>query len=158
MFIYPQLSFTHQKLDYCCYDIDNSIIEFKLLDFPVFNEYSEFSNWTGLNEEKLEFSKQKWNGNEIKIPIPSFLELFKEHILAPFFILQIFCVALWSLDEYWYYSIFTLVMLIVFESTLVNQRKSHLKTLNEMRPAPYTVYTYRDVTNPITVEMDTDIN
>lgn len=38
--------------------------------------------------------------------------------------------SLWCMDEYWYYSLFTLGMLILFECTVT---KSRLRTLEELR-------------------------
>ena len=60
-----------------------------------------------------------WGSNKIDIPIPKFFDVYKEHLVAPFFVFQIFVSALWLLDEYWYFSLFTLGMLFVFEGTVV---------------------------------------
>jgi len=37
--------------------------------------------------------------NAFSIPAPSSSELYAQQLLAPFFVFQLFCVALWSLDE-----------------------------------------------------------
>ncbi|KAL5483440.1 SPF1 [Sanghuangporus weigelae] len=102
------------------------------------------SSSKGLSSADVPSLLSLYGKNEFHIPIPAFGALFAEHATAPFFVFQIFCVALWCLDEYWYYSIFTLFMLVMFECTVVWQR---LKTLTEFRSMsiePYPIEVYRD--------------
>ena len=82
--------------------------------------------------------------NTFNIPIPAFGALFAEHATASFFVFQIFCVALWCLDEYWYYSLFTLFMLIMFECTVVWQRVRTLTEFRSMSIEPLSIQCYRD--------------
>eukprot|EP00005_Dracoamoeba_jomungandri_P014729 CAMPEP_0174265524 /NCGR_PEP_ID=MMETSP0439-20130205/26811_1 /TAXON_ID=0 /ORGANISM="Stereomyxa ramosa, Strain Chinc5" /LENGTH=974 /DNA_ID=CAMNT_0015352025 /DNA_START=478 /DNA_END=3399 /DNA_ORIENTATION=+ len=74
----------------------------------------------------------KWGRNRYSLPVVTFAELFKEQALAPFFVFQILCVILWTLSEYWYYSLLTFVLLVVFESTLTKTRLNNINMLREM--------------------------
>ncbi|RGP61574.1 atpase [Fusarium sporotrichioides] len=94
-------------------------------------------------QTELSRVEQHYGTNTFDIPVPTFTELFKEHAVAPFFVFQIFCVGLWMLDEYWYYSLFTLFMLVVFESTVVWQRQRTLNEFRGMSIKPYDMWAFR---------------
>ena len=96
-------------------------------------------------EKQSEVSRieQHYGTNTFDIPVPTFTELFREHAVAPFFVFQIFCVGLWMLDEYWYYSLFTLFMLVAFESTVVWQRQRTLNEFRGMSIKPYDMWVFR---------------
>ena len=55
---------------------------------------------------------------------------------------QMFSVSLWCMDEYWQFSIFTLLMLIFFESTVVKRRLRNLATL-QMHRLHYDILVFR---------------
>lgn len=119
---------------------------FRRLPYPVDSEppLGEFQRSKGLQSDRdVDTVFNTFGPNNFSIPKPTFVELFVEHAVAPFFVFQVFCVGLWMLDEYWYYSLFTLFMLVVFECTVVFQR---LRTLNEFRTMsiqPYQVQVFR---------------
>jgi hypothetical protein len=114
-------SFSYQQDTYSVHIVEP--ITFGLLPYPSSTHppLSTYRNPTGLSASNLPALRSMYGKNEFNIPIPSFSALFSEHATAPFFVFQIFCVALWMLDEYWYYSLFTLFMLVVFECTVVWQ-------------------------------------
>ena len=50
---------------------------------------------------KVEAAAERWGSNAFEVPVPRFMELLRDQLLAPFFCFQTFCVGLWALDDYW---------------------------------------------------------
>jgi cation-transporting ATPase 13A1 len=139
------LSFLFQKRRFL-YDADKG--SFAPLSYPLDTEpkpqLESFQQTKGLvTPAEIERLQQHYGDNSFDIPVPSFSELFQEHAVAPFFVFQIFCVGLWMLDEYWYYSLFTLFMLVAFESTVVWQRQRTLNEFRGMSIKPHEILVYR---------------
>lgn len=92
----------------------------------------------------LSHLRRLYGDNIFDIPIPTFVELFKEHAVAPLFVFQIFCIALWLLDSFWYYSLFNLFMVVAMEAGAVFQRLTALKEFTSMGIKPFPINVFRD--------------
>ncbi|KAF2668470.1 cation pump, Ca2+ pump [Microthyrium microscopicum] len=141
----PATSFLFQKRRFLYDQAKGSFIPLTfILDAEPKPQLKVFQISKGLtSSSEIKRLEQYYGDNTFDIPVPSFTELFQEHAVAPFFVFQIFCVGLWMLDEYWYYSLFTLFMLVMFESTVVWQRQRTLKEFRGMSIKPYDIWVYR---------------
>ncbi|CAH3839816.1 endoplasmic reticulum transmembrane helix translocase [Pieris brassicae] len=138
----PDVWFVFQKSKYV-YDWDKK--KFQSVVFPVNKQYEEYLDSKGYSDdESIELAEKEFGKNEMIMVVPEFMELFKERATAPFFVFQVFCVGLWCLDKYWYYSIFTLVMLVMFECTLVQQQLRNMAEIRKMGNKPYNINVYRN--------------
>lgn len=57
--------------------------------------------------------------------------------------IQVFCMILFMLDDYWYFSLFTLGMLLLVERFTTQQRLRNLNDLQKMRPEPFELPVFR---------------
>ena len=97
----------------CVWDTDKKVL--RRVQFPTDGSHKSYRDWKGWGEEQEVRDKTLvYGSNAVDMTIP---ELFIERAIAPFFMFQVFCVGLWCLDEYWYYSVFILMMRVVFECT-----------------------------------------
>ncbi|KAL1201130.1 putative manganese-transporting ATPase PDR2 [Cardamine amara subsp. amara] len=117
---------------------------FSKLPYPTKETFGDYLKCTGHGTEaKVATATEKWGRNVFDYPQPTFQKLMKENCMEPFFVFQVFCVGLWCLDEFWYYSVFTLFMLFMFESTMAKSRLKTLTDLRRVRVDSQTVMVYR---------------
>ena len=109
-------------------DFPNGV--FSLCACPVSLELTQYTSAGGLHTDS-EITKidEKWGKNHLAVHTPSFLELLQVQLLSPLAMFQVFCALLWLLDEYWSYTAWSLVSVVIFETTTVFQRTRTQKML-----------------------------
>lgn len=119
--------------------------QFQPVEFPLNHSLAYYLDSKGYSqsEEQIQEALAYYDLNKMIMDIPKFVELFIERATAPFFVFQVFCVLLWCLDEYWYYSVFTLFMLVSFECTLVQQQLKNMQLIRQMGNKPFRINVYR---------------
>nr|CCA15951.1 Ptype ATPase (PATPase) Superfamily putative [Albugo laibachii Nc14] len=123
---------------------------FEKLKAPTSLSIRTYVSSRGLQTKKSELVNhvdpllQLYGPNVFEIPRPNFVDMFKQQLLEPLTVFQIFSVCLYMLDEYWQYSLFTLAMIVMFEGVTVMGRLKNLQTLCGMSNEARDVFVYRD--------------
>lgn len=122
--------------------------KFESLTYPTNLTVGEYLNidsgYKGLSAKDVQAKTEYFGQNSYEIPIPSFLQLLKEHMLAPFFVFQVFSISCWMFDEYFTYPLFSLISLVIIEANTVRTRQSNLLELRGVESEPIHVHAYRD--------------
>lgn len=135
------LWFMFQKTKYV---FNDKLNRFATIEFSCDEKISYYKSWKGYNDQnEVHLIERQYGRNELDMVIPEFKELFIERATAPFFVFQTFCVGLWCLDEFWYYSLFTLFMLVTFEVVLVKHQLRNMQEIRRMGNQPFTVQVFR---------------
>jgi len=134
-----KLAFVFQRLRYEL-DDDGTVSPLKC---PVDLSLSEYATWGGLSDREVKLRKEHYGLNQLSVPPPKFLDLYKEQLVSPIVVFQVFCAILWALDEYWQYTVFQLISILMLESASVFQRIKTINSLNGMSAKPTIVKVFR---------------
>ncbi|KAG7269534.1 hypothetical protein CRUP_025258, partial [Coryphaenoides rupestris] len=81
----------------------------------------------GLNPAEQKSRQQVYGPNLISVPVKSYMRLLVDEILNPFYVFQVFSIALWMADVYYYYaSCILFISLLSISISLYETRKVSL--------------------------------
>ena len=83
------------------FHFDDKSQQIQQLGYPTSGKISDYLASEGYRDKDVMIAYSIWGLNAFDIPMPGFLDLYFEHLIAPFFVFQVICLVLWSLDDYW---------------------------------------------------------
>ena len=105
-----QLFFLHQRQKYEIVTDDEEIESGHVglcrpLLCPISLPLKEYASSDGLQSvTQIERTFEEFGENSFAIPMPTWLDLYKEQLASPIAVFQLLCCVLWMLDEYWKYT------------------------------------------------------
>ena len=112
---------------------------------PVAEPLSSYARSTrGLSASAVASALARYGDNSLRVPLPTFWRAYKEQLMGPVTVFQIFTTLLWLLDEYWKYALFSAASLMMFEATTAFSKIKNVRTLRGMGQAAITVAVLRD--------------
>ena len=98
----------------------------------------------GLTPDLIAAATARYGDNSMHVPLPTFWKAYKEQLMGPVTVFQIFTTLLWLLDEYWKYALFSACSLMMFEATTAFSKIKNVKTLRGIGRAGTEVMVLRD--------------
>ncbi|KAF4660619.1 Cation-transporting atpase [Perkinsus chesapeaki] len=111
--------------------------------YPIHHTLDFYNNSRGLSEEEVSKAEETYFDNDLNMPIPEFQELLLQHVTAPFFVFQMICGLLWLFDDYWYYSLMTIILLVMLEIMTIKRRIRDMSEIRSIKPPIYEVAVVR---------------
>ncbi|XP_056450032.1 cation-transporting ATPase 13A2 isoform X1 [Gadus chalcogrammus] len=87
---------------------------------------------SGLSPLEQNSRQQVYGPNLITVPVKSYMSLLVDEILNPFYIFQVFSIALWMADNYYYYAACILVISLLSISISLYETRKQSVTLRNM--------------------------
>ena len=89
---------------------------FTLSACPVDRPLSHYTHCGGVaTDAEVEKLIDRWGKNHVAVQPPSFMYLLQQQMMSPLAIFQVFCAMLWLLDEYWSYTAWSLLSIVIFQ-------------------------------------------
>ena len=83
---------------------------------PLALDVAHYARAAGLDARAAEAARERYGKNVVEVRVPGFLELYREQLLSPIAMFQVFTSLLWLLDAYWQYVGFTLFSIVTMEA------------------------------------------
>ncbi|KAM9720213.1 polyamine-transporting ATPase 13A3-like [Menidia menidia] len=125
--------FSHHSATYYWNDVTQDFESYQgLEDVKASCAHIHLDHSSGLSKTLQDYRRLFFGENEIAVRVPSLFKLLIKEVLNPFYIFQLFSVALWSAENYYYYASAIVFMSVISIATSLYTIKKQYVMLHDM--------------------------